>query len=386
MPDENALTGNLSGYGPSPEILVLGGGLAGAAAAIRLARAGRRVTLVEREAEAKDKVCGEFLSAEALGLLKTLGIDAAALGATPIHTVRLCGSRTTTETRLPFQAMSLRRRCLDTALLQAAAAAGAQILRGAAVEGLTRADGLWRAGLSDGRELTAAAAVLATGKHDLRRLRRPRGPQNDLVALKMYLRLQPGETAALEGSVELLLYPGGYAGLQMVGDAANLCCLVERDRLTRDGGWLGLFQQIKTSSAHARRRLDGAESLLPKPLAAAAIPYGFVRRRAPGEHLWAVGDQAAVIPSFTGDGMSIALCTGLRAAGSLLRAESSEVFQGTLYRSLGGQVGRATMISKALLRPSSGSLLTGLVTLWPGLMRAAARWTRLPAKAMDDLS
>ncbi len=332
---------------------MLGGGLAGPAAAIRLARAGRRVTLVERDGEAKDKVCGEFLSVEALHLLRGLGIDVSALGATPIRSVRLCGPRRTTETRLPFPAMSLRRRCLDAALLDAAAAAGAQVVRGVAVEALSQEGALWRAGLADGRELTAPDAILATGKHDLRGLPRPEGAQNDLIALKMYLRLRPAEAAALEGNVELLLYPGGYAGLQPVGEAANLCCLIQRAHLTRYGGWQGLLAKIATSSAHAQARLEGAEPLLSKPLAAAAIPYGFVRRHAPGERLWAVGDQAAVIPSFTGDGMSIALYTGLRAAHGLLQGQSSEAFQTTLHRGLRGQVGRATAISQALLRPSS---------------------------------
>ena len=370
---------------PSPRILVLGGGLAGPAAALWLARAGRRVTLLERESESGDKVCGEFLSTEALDLLASLGIDVTKLGATPIRGVRLCDRRRTAETRLPFPAMSVRRSRLDAALLAAAAAAGAEVLQGAGVETLTRTDGLWRAVLSDGREFAAPAALLATGKHDLRGFSRPAGPQNDLVALKMYLRLRPEQAAALQGYVELLLYPGGYAGLQPVGEAANLACLVTRGHLARLGGWVGLLEAVTASSAHARLRLEGAEPLLAKPLAVASLPYGFVRQHAPGDNLWAVGDQAAVIPSFTGDGMSIALYTGLRAAHGLLWGESSEAFQATLYRGLRGQVARATAISRALLRPRSRSLLTGLVHLCPGLMRLAARWTRVPLEAMDNL-
>lgn len=371
--------------GESPEVLVLGGGLAGPAAAICLARAGRRVTLVERENEAKHKVCGEFLSAEALGLLQTLGIDVIALGAKPIAGLRLCDPRRTAAAALPFPAMSLSRRSLDAALLAAAAAAGAHVLGGVGVDVLVRENGVWRAGLGDGRKLAVPDVILATGKHDLRGFPRPPGPQNDLVALKMYLRLQSDQAAALEGNVELLLYPGGYAGLQTVGEEANLCCLVKRRHLSRMGGWAGLLGAIAASSPHARGRLEGAEPLLPKPLAAASIPYGFVRRHAPGEHLWAVGDQAAVIPSFTGDGMSIALYSGVRAAQGLLSNESSESFQATLHRALTGQVARATAVSRALLRPSSRSLLTGLVHLWPGLMRSAALWTRVPSEAMDNI-
>ena len=365
---------------------MLGGGLAGSVAALWLARAGRRVTLIEREPETRDKVCGEFLSTEALDLLGSIGIDVQELGATPITGVLLCGQRRVTKTRLPFPAMSLRRRSLDAALLQAAAAAGVSVVQGLSVEALAQADGLWRAGLSDGRELAAPYAVLATGKHDLRGFPRPAGPQNDLVALKMYLRLQRNQAAALEANVELLLYPGGYAGLQAVDRMANLSCLIRREKLAQLGGWEGLLQVIAASSPHARARLDGAEPLLPKPLAVASLPYGFVRRHAPGGNLWAVGDQAAVIPSFTGDGMSIALYTGLRAAHGLLGGESSEACQATFYRGLRGQVGRATAISRALLRPSSRSLLTGLVHLWPALMRSAADWTRVSVEAMDNLS
>jgi len=50
----------------TPENLVVGGGLAGAMAGLRLARAGRSVVLLEKEPGAHHKVCGEFLSPEAV--------------------------------------------------------------------------------------------------------------------------------------------------------------------------------------------------------------------------------------------------------------------------------------------------------------------------------
>ncbi len=59
----------------SVENLVIGGGLAGSMAAMRLAAANREVLLLEKEREPHHKVCGEFLSAEAIHYLRQAGIE-----------------------------------------------------------------------------------------------------------------------------------------------------------------------------------------------------------------------------------------------------------------------------------------------------------------------
>ena len=69
--------------------LVIGGGLAGSMLAIRLAAAGRSVTLLEKERAAHHKVCGEFLSPEAVEYLRQAGVEPLALGAA---TIRRCAS------------------------------------------------------------------------------------------------------------------------------------------------------------------------------------------------------------------------------------------------------------------------------------------------------
>jgi flavin-dependent dehydrogenase len=257
-----------------------------------------------------------------------------------------------------------------------------RVVRGCRVQGLERDGAGWRAVVEGAEPVVADAAFLATGKHDVRGRARPRGKQSDLVAFKMYWRLAPEQAAALEGHVELMLYRGGYAGLQPVEDgAANLCCLVERAELQRMGGrWENLLVAMQRECGLQRERLQGAQALLEKPLAVSAIPYGYVRAESDG--VWALGDQAAVIPSFTGDGMSIALHSGCLAATMYLRGETAERFQERLCCELSKQVELATMVSRGLVwRPSRG-VFVAAVGLWPGVLGVVARRTRISEAAM----
>ena len=364
------------------EVVIIGGGLAGSAAAIRLARAGRDVVMIERSPHAQHKVCGEFLSREALNYLELLGLQTTSFAAVPIGAVRLACKGRLSEANLPFQAMSLTRRRLDEELLRLAVEAGARVLRGCLVRALERDGARWRAVLEGADHVPAEAAFLATGKHDLAGRPRPKGKQSDLVAFKMYWRLAPTQAAALEGHVELILYRGGYAGLQPVEDgAANLCCLVQRKELQQLGGrWEHLLAAMQRQCGHLRERLEGAQALLERPLAVSAIPYGYVRSASDG--VWALGDQAAVIPSFTGDGMSIALHSGCLAAAMYLRGETAAEFQGKLRGELLEQVALATMVSRGLVwRPSRGVVMVA-VGLWPGVLGEVASKTRVPAGAM----
>ena len=366
----------------SAEVVIVGGGLAGSAAAIVLANAGRDVVLLERESQPQHKVCGEFLSQEALTYLRLLGVDVVSLGGVAIRSVRLAGRASQSEAALPFAAMSLTRRRLDEELLLLAERAGAKVLRGCRVNGLQRSGEGWTARMAGSQSVSATAAFLATGKHDLHARARPKGKQPDLVAFKMYWRLLPQHTAALEGHVELVLYRGGYAGLQPVEEgAANLCCLVERAELQRLGGrWENLLAAMQRDCGLLRERLQGAVPLLEKPLAISAIPYGYVRASSDG--LWALGDQAAVIPSFTGDGMSIALHSGCLAAEMYLRGETAEQFQERLQGELSRQVALATMVSRGLVWRPSRSVFTAAVKTWPRILGAVAARTRISREVL----
>ena len=359
------------------DALVVGGGLAGSAVATLLGQAGRHVTLLERTRGPHDKVCGEFLSVEALRYLDLLGVDVRRLGALTVSTLRLTRGARTTEQLLPFPAMSLTRRVLDEALLTRAAQAGVTVRRGVSVDSLVRQqDSLWRATTADGDCFNAAAAFLATGKHDLRGHCRPMKSSltrhAGLLAFNAYFRVPSTQAQLLQEAIEVYLFRHGYCGLQLVEDGtANLGLLIERKHFTT---WPELLQDICRQVPLLSERLGAAVQTLVKPLALSHIPYGF-RRPNTVEDLWVVGDQAAVIPSFSGDGMAIALHSGVQAARLFLAGGSAQQYQAKLFHQLSLPVSLATVVSRVLV---GAPALAAMVRRVPGVVAQVASNTRIP--------
>ena len=370
--------------------LVIGGGLAGSMLAIRLAAAGRTVTILEKERAAHHKVCGEFLSREAIDYLRQVGVDPLRLGAAAIRFVRLSSKGREVESALPFTALSLSRFTLDEAMLARARESGCTVERGVFVDGLTPSGNLWLAQLRgrqphDREYCRARTVFLANGKHDLRGWTRPPSGQSDLVAFKMHWRLAPAQAEALRDFIELFLFPGGYGGLSLIerdlaeGEVANLCLVVRRARLRAIGGWPALLAFILEDNRLLRRRLSGAEPLWPRPLALSSIPYGYLASHSSG--LWRLGDQAAVIPSFAGDGMSIALHSAALAAETYLAGGGPDLFTRRLRHQLRPAMSLATLLARALVSGAGRSLTPVALSLFPAVIGWIAASTRIPELA-----
>jgi flavin-dependent dehydrogenase len=131
---------------------------------------------------------------------------------------------------------------------------------------------------------------------------------------------------------------------------------------------------------HLAMRLAGAEPLLAKPIAITHIPYGYIRSTTE-EGLYCIGDQAAVIPSFTGDGISIALHTARCAVAAYLAAESAPLFQANLRSALRLQMRLAEFAADGLNNSFARALLPLCLRVWPGVMRVTAKLTRVAQNA-----
>jgi flavin-dependent dehydrogenase len=368
----------------SVENLVIGGGLAGSMVATRLAAAGCEVVLLEKEREAHHKVCGEFLSREAVQYLRQTGIEPLDLGARAIQRVRLHSGAKNVEARLPFTALSLSRCVLDEALLVKAQEAGCAAHRGACVERLEAQNGGWSVHLRGGHTIQSKTVFLATGKHDVNGWKRDEATQADLVGFKMHWHLTPSQAENLHGTMELFLFRGGYGGLSLVEqEIANLCLVVRQKTLRNLGGWNGLLQSMRKQLPALHERLTHAVPCWQKPLAISPIPYGHLGGSADG--LWRIGDQIAVIPSFTGDGMSIALHTGALAAKMYLDGKRPDDYLLSVTDQLRSGMRFASALSQAMVTPAARTVAPLLLSLFPTAISRIALSTRIPDRALLNL-
>lgn len=362
-------------------IAVVGGGLSGGMAALLLARHGKTVTLLERETGPHDKVCGEFLSVEACGDLARAGIDLPSLGAVPLRRARVAWGKRLIESPLPFVAQSLSRRILDEALLEAAAGVGVEVLRGARVSGI--APGEVRVGDDT---LPASAVLLASGKHDIRGAARAApATRGGYVGFKMYYRAPPALAESVGDAIELVVFDGGYAGLQRVAhDVLNLCLILRSTALAESGGnWDGVLARI-LREPWLKRRLDAAEPLLPRPLTIANLPYGYICDPAGTEDgIWRLGDQTAMTASLTGDGMAGALRSASLAAKAIIAGQTSTDYHHRVTQQLSPQIRRAMALQRMTEHPLVLGCGMAMLRMWPSLIGRLAGATRLRQESLD---
>ncbi len=357
------------------DCVAVGGGLAGAACALELARNGARVALVERTSAPTLKVCGDFLSTEAQALLGHLGIDIEAMGASRIPTLRLVTGARAAHAELPFAAAGLSRLALDEALLAKAAAAGAEVIRGAPVTALEPAGDGVRVRMG-ARVLTARAVALASGKHNVRGHPRRQGC---MTAYKISLEPSNQAARALGGIVQLASYRGGYIGACNVEDGnATICWLMDAAAMRAVGAdWRAHLDHLARQSSAIGDLLSGARYLSPAPAAVSGIPYGYTRRAAIAPNVYALGDQLCVIPSFTGDGTSLALSSGVAAAHAILDGVPAQRFQEAFLARARSQLLWASAVDATFKSAPARALTVAATAALPSLARLVVNLTRV---------
>jgi menaquinone-9 beta-reductase len=303
------------------QVIIVGGGPAGAATAWALARAGIDVLVLDRARFPRDKPCAEYLSPQASRILHEMG---ALAGAEAAGAAQLAGmvvrSPNGAEIRGEFAAahgfhgfrdrgLALRRRDLDPLLLASARAAGARVIEGERVTDVER-DGFGRVvGVSTAAG--AARARLVIGADGLRSViarrigvaRQAAWPRR--IALVTHYLGVTGIGACGEMHVER----DGYVGLADVGHGETNVALVvptAAARLIR-GQPAEFMTAWLARRPHLAPRFEGAARV---SVVHTTGPFAQRARRAwaPGAAL--VGDAADFFDPFTGEGIYAALRGG----------------------------------------------------------------------------
>jgi menaquinone-9 beta-reductase len=312
------------------KIVVVGGAVAGASAAIHLRQAGFEVALIERERFPREKLCGEFVSPECFAHFRALGVldeMRRARGVEISETVFFAPDGASVA--VPSQwfrgkgyALGISRATMDLRLLEKAKNAGVEVLEETQAANLIFENNEVRGVVARGktgetREIVADLTIDATGRAAVlsklvsrenaktqTKIKNQKSKiKNSLVGFKAHL-----ENARVErGRCEIYFFPRGYGGLNFVeNNFANHCFLLDARVVREFGGDVErIVREVVFKNQRAAQTLCEARPVH-EWLAVAVDDFGR-KRLNPAPRLFSVGDAAAFIDPFTGSGMLMAL-------------------------------------------------------------------------------
>lgn len=386
------------------DVLIAGGGPAGAAAAALLARAGFRVLVCDAATFPRHKICGEYLPPAAAACLARLGVLGEVDGLEPLrHAGMAVVAPDGTEVLGRYSGpasfgLSVRRLDLDRVLLENARRSGATVCEGARVTGFAR-HGLAgfavavRSGAGNPLTIHARALIGADGR-------------NSIVARRLGLRLRPAHrrwaimghfrgVSGPAGHGEMFVTPYGYCGINpLPGGLANVCIVFDPCRaaaaLPGRPGLGSFFRSAIDAHALTARRMARAE--LAEGLWTAG-PMACRSARSVADAVLLVGDAAEFFDPFTGEGMAMALRGAEMAAEVLgtallagdLSAAGLSRYEALRRRAFAAGLRLDRLLQVVLHRPRLASWLARRLRRDQRLADALARVSGEAARASDLL-
>ncbi|HEX6643359.1 MAG TPA: NAD(P)/FAD-dependent oxidoreductase, partial [Gemmatimonadales bacterium] len=302
----------------SPDVLVAGAGPAGSAVAIRLARAGRRVLLVDRAAFPRDKPCADYLSPGALRALGALGlrerVEALGTALEGIAVETVTGSRL--EGRFAEAGAEPRerhgcclpRRELDALLVGAARDAGAELAERTVVEALVHEDGgvggaVVRDAAGRRRLVRARLTIGADGLRSV--VARCIGGRRHSVPRRVAFvgHFEAGADAKV---AHMVVGASGYAGINPLGGGiSNVALVVPAPLAARARGDAEGFMRSELAALPGLGAAIARGRIVRKVLVTG--PFAARSRRIVTGGAALVGDAADFFDPFTGEGVCSAL-------------------------------------------------------------------------------
>ena len=374
--------------GSTYDVAVIGGGLAGLALAIQLARKKYSVLLLEKETYPFHRVCGEYVSMESAPFLAELGIDAQALGLPLIRDVEISDQNgRSLRSPHPMGGLGISRWLMDHQLAGIAREAGVVLLEATKVNEVEQEGSGFRieAGEQTFRATVAAASFGKRSNLDVQWKRRfivqAKDSLSHFIGIKYHL-----QGSFPEQEVQLHLFEQGYAGLVRIEEGLyNFCYLTTAENLKSASGSIEeLEERVLCRNPRIREILHRSSRVHGKPVTISQISF---QTKGPVERgMLMLGDAAGMITPLCGNGMSMALHSGKMAFeeidGFFTKGLSADALLTNYANRWNGQfrkrLKRGRMVQAILYRPRLASALLWLGRVWPVLARRVIRLTHGP--------
>ena len=369
------------------DVLVVGAGPAGSAAATTLARSGLAVTVVDKATFPRDKICGDGLTTAALRELDGLGLDPADVASWVDIDDVVVRSPSGRQVTFPLPrdggryGAVARRRDLDAALVEVARAAGATVVEGATLRGAEQdAEGV--AAEVDGLgPVRARWAIGADGMWSpLRKALGLADPtyRGEWHAFRQYLvDVSPEAASELVVWFEPDLLPGYAWSFPIGGGVANVGFGILRGTSYKVADMGAVWREL-LARPHIRAFL-GPDARAESPHRAWPIPARVDKVVLSAGRTLFVGDAAAATDPMTGEGIGQALATGRWAAEALLAHPGDPVaaraaYEHEVHRDLAVDHRFAEQLAGILSSPLGARAAVRAAGLTDWTRRNFARW------------
>jgi flavin-dependent dehydrogenase len=359
------------------DAVIVGAGPAGSVAAQLLAQAGWQVALVEKMDFPRRKVCGEFISATTLPILKTCSVGNSFSSAAGPMVTRLgiyTGDITLTAPEDKIWGWALGREHLDVMLRDAAVAAGARLYQPVELTSLRREEKGFVCRLGE-TEVSARIVIAACGswtaKGQFAVASKP--APSDLFAFKAHFR----DSALPQGLMPLLAFPGGYGGLvQSDGGRTSLSCCIRRDVLAEvrtlypGKAAEGVLAHILATTRGVRDALAGAV-MEGNFLSAGPIRPGI--RTLHKDGIFFTGNIAGEAHPVIAEGISMAIQSSGLLAWLLINGRGEE-YASAWKRRFAPRIRAASLFAHLAMNDAASMVAMGVFRAAPGLVSLGARF------------